>query len=186
MQDAQIVELYLKRDESAIDLTAKQYGNYCEKIAMNILNDLYDAEECVNDTYLNAWNSIPPNEPSNLATFLGKITRNLAIDRYRKKSSTKREGTEYNLLIEECEYLFPSNDSVSEEMDFKVLGEYISKFLHEQKEVPRKVFVLRYFYMESIANIAKKFFISEAKAKTMLFRTREKLKIYLTKEGIIK
>lgn len=179
MEDSAIVDLYFARDEAAIAESAARYQRYLEQISYNILSDRQDAEECVNDTWLRAWGCIPPHRPENLGTFLGKITRNLALDRYKAKTAEKRRPGEYAMSLDELAEVLP--DTEAEEQH---LGEVISAFLREQPEVHRKVFVCRYFYSESITDIGERFGYSEAKIKSMLFRTRKRLKTYLEEEGI--
>jgi len=184
MTDAEILELYLARSESAIDETAKQYGAYCTKIALNILHNNEDAEECVNDTYLSAWNSIPPQKPAVFSSFIGRITRNLSLDRYRKQKAQKRGGSIVPLLLGELEDCVPSGGSVEGEADARALENAVDIFLSGVGKTDRLYFVRRYWYADSIADIAKRFSAGESKVKTSLYRTRQKLKAHLEKEGI--
>lgn len=183
MNDEQIVELYLKRDESAIEESKAKYGAYCMKIAFNILNDELDSEECTNDTWLGAWRSIPPNIPSNLATYLGKITRNLSINRYKMKHAEKRSINEFAVSLDELGECVPGEMS-PDDGKIGAVGESISNFLHKQKQLDRMVFVCRYFYCDSVSDIAKRFDVSESKVKSLLFRMRSKLKNHLANDGI--
>lgn len=185
MKDEQIIELYFERNENAICESEKKYGAYCTKISMNILNDRLDSEECVNETWFGAWRSIPPKHPSNLATYFGKITRNLSINRYKMKYSGRRIVNEFTLSLDELSECLSKDNDVENDMQVKIVGESISRFLRTQKELARKVFVCRYFYCDSIAAIAENFNVSESNVKSLLFRTRSKLKIHLEKEGII-
>lgn len=180
MQDPEIVALYFERNERAIAVTAAQYGGYCHSIAMNILSDPQDAEECVNDTWLRAWNAIPPTRPNILRVFLGKITRNLALDRYKAGNAQKRAGGEFALSLDELGECVGTLD----ERESGQIGESISRFLRTQPETARKMFVCRYFYCESIADIARRFHVGEGRVKSALFRMRGKLKEHLEKEGI--
>ena len=180
MEDRDIIEMYFARDERAISETSSKYGSYCGSIAMNILGSREDTEECVNDTWLRAWNSIPPHRPNLLRVFLGKIARNLALDRYKARTAEKRMGGEFAMSLDELDDCIGTVD----ERESAEIGESISRFLRTQPKQTRSVFVCRYFYCDSIADIAKRFSISEAKVKTMLFRTRGKLKIHLEGEGI--
>ena len=180
MEDRDIIEMYFARDEKALAATSVKYSGYCGSIAMNILSSREDTEECLNDTWLRAWNSIPPHRPNLLRVFLGKITRNLALDRYKARTAEKRVGGEFALSLDELDECVGAVD----ERESAEIGESISRFLRTQPKETRSVFVCRYFYCDSIADIAKRFGISEAKVKTMLFRTRSKLKIYLEGEGI--
>lgn len=183
MEDLEIVELYFKRDEKAIYETQIKYGNYCYTIANNILHNHEDVEECVSDTYLKTWEAIPPHRPSILSTFIGKITRRLSINKYRNLTADKRGGGEFPLSLDELEECVASNKSIKEELDAKYLAEKIDLFLSFLKKYERNVFVCRYFYFDSIEEIANRFNYSQSKVKMMLKRTRDKLKDYLEKEG---
>ena len=180
MEDRDIIEMYFARDERAISETSVKYGGYCGSIAMNILSSREDTEECLDDTWLRAWNSIPPHRPNVLRVFLGKITRNLALDKYKARTAEKRAGGELAVSLDELDECVGAVD----ERESAEIGESISRFLRTQPKETRSVFVCRYFYCDSIADIAKRFGISEAKVKTLLFRTRNKLKIHLEGEGI--
>ena len=185
MEDLEIVELYWQRNEEAIKETSKKYGNYCYTIANNILYNNEDAQECVNDTYLGAWNAIPPHHPNVLSTFLGKITRRLSLNKWREKNAIKRGNGEAALSFDELEECIPSNSSIKEELALKELSEAINTFLETLKVDERKVFVCRYFYFESIDEIAFRFSFTPSKVKMMLKRTRDKLKDYLVKKGVL-
>ena len=175
LTDAEIVALYLARDESAVDHTARQYGAYCLSVAMNILNDRSDAEECVNDTYLRAWRSIPPQRPTVLRLFLGKITRNLAIDRYREKRSRNRE---FEIAFEEISEFLPAR----EEED-TALPALLTDFLASLSAEERNLFILRYYHGHSVARLSKAFGMKPNNLSARLYRTREKLRGYLTERG---
>ena len=175
LTDADIVALYLARDEAAIEATARIYGPYCLSVAMNILNSHPDAEECVNDTYLKTWNSIPPQKPSVLRLFLGKITRNLAIDRYRQR---KARGGELETTLEELSEILPAREE--EDSDLSML---LAAFLEDLPEDERNLFILRYWHGHSVARLAKAFRIRPNTLSARLYRTREKLRIYLTERG---
>lgn len=183
MEDKKIVDLFWDRSETAITIAKDKYGSYCRYIAKAILNNMEDVEECVNDVLLKAWNTIPPNMPQNLAAYLGKLTRTTAIDCFRKRSRKCRGGVEFLLAVEELEESIPNNINVEKEMEGKELSELINRFLGTISECERNVFVCRYWYMESITKIAKKADFSESKIKSMLFRTRKRLKAFLEKEG---
>lgn len=183
MDDNAIVDLYFRRSEQAIKETATKYGNYCYSIAYNILNNNEDAEESVNDTYNDAWNSIPPHCPSILSTFLGKITRRISIDRWRKHNAKKRGGGEMPLVLEELQNCISNTASVEEEYERQHLSDVINTFVKSLPEMEQKVFLCRYWYMDSISSINRQFGFSESKVKSMLFRTREKLRLVLIKEG---
>lgn len=183
MLDRDIVALYWKRSEEAIAQTQRKYGKYCLSIARNILPFLEDAQECVNDTYLAAWDAMPPHRPKILSTFLGKLTRRISIDRWRHLSAQKRGGDTVTLALEELGECIASDADPQKQVEAKELGQIISRFLQEQDDLARVVFVRRYFGLLRIEEIAKEFGITETNTKTMLFRTRQKLRDYLEKEG---
>lgn len=185
MEDERIIDLYWARQEQAIVETDKKYGNYCRSISLHILNSQEDTEECVNDTWLRAWDSMPPKRPDFLAAFLGKIVRNLAISRYRMSHAKKRGSGETDLLLMELEECIPSVKSVEEEIEGKETAASIDRFLAEIDAESRAVFVRRYFYVDSIKEIAERFDVSESKVKSQLFRMRNRLKDHLEKEGIV-
>ena len=183
MDDKQIVELYWQRDEHAIEATAAKYGPYCMKISRNILEDRADSEENVNDTYLHAWNAIPPQRPAILQAFLGKIARNLALNRYKAKSAQKRQSDALALPLDELDDCAVSRPGPESETAAAELGASISAFLRTQSEDARNMFILRYFYCDSIEEISSRFGCGESRVKTTLLRTRRKLKQHLIKEG---
>ena len=172
LTDAEIIALYFSRDEAALEHTAKNYGAYCRSVARNILNDPSDAEECVNDTYLRAWNSIPPQRPTVLRLFLGKITRNLAIDKYRANKSRHRE---LEVALEEIAEFLPAKEE-----DDGNLTVLLSEFLSTLPAEERDLFVLRYYHGHSVARLAKAFRMRPNSLSARLYRTREKLRAYLT------
>ena len=183
MEDTKIVDLYLARDESALRHTAEKYGGRLRGLAERILNDAYAAEECENDTYLAAWNLIPPHEPRGyLFAFLGRITRHLAIDACRRRGAEKR-GAPVCELTAELEECLPAAGGVEEALNAKALSQAISDFLQGCPEEQRNVFVRRYWYCDPIAAIAKRYGFSQSKVKVMLFRLRGGLKEYLEREG---
>jgi len=183
LDDNLILDLYTDRCESAISETAQKYGSYCLKIAANILGDSQDAEECVNDTYMKAWDSIPPKRPPAFGAFLGKITRNLSLNRFKAKNTQKRGGG-FSIVYDELEECLPSRESVESEFDMKETGLLISNFLKLCEKESRTVFVRRYWYGDSVKEIARRFGMSESKVKSSLFRTRNKLKLFLESEGV--
>ena len=183
MEDKQIVDLYFDRDEKAIYETKIKYGNYCYSISYNILNNNEDVQECLNDTYLNTWNSIPPHRPSVLSTYLGKIIRRLSIDKYRKSKATKRGGGEYAVSLNELEECVSSNVDSKDIVDEKILVENINEFLSKLSKNERVIFVSRYFYFDSINEICNRLGFNESKVKMILKRTRDKLKDYLVMKG---
>ena len=184
MDDSKIVDLYWQRSELAISETAKKYDHYCNQIAFNILSNKEDSKECVNDTYLRAWNSIPENRPTLLSSFLGKITRNLAFNTYKSKRTQKRGGGELELILDELEEIIPSVQSVEDEIEVGELTVFINSFLKSLNKENRVIFVHRYWYSYSISDIAKCYNISESKIKSILFRCRNKLKSHLEREGV--
>ena len=184
MDDTAILDLYWERSESAISETAKHYGSFCSAIAMNILQNKEDAEECVNDTYLKAWNAIPPQRPSVFSSFLGRITRNLSLDRYKARKTQKRSGDETALLLSELDECIRSGSNVEDEAESEAVAKMIDEFLSRIEKNDRLFFVRRYWYADSIAAIAARFAVGESKVKTSLFRTRNKLKNYLESEGV--
>ena len=183
MDDSQIVELYLSRDESAITQTSQKYGTKLKRIAQNVLSDAETSKECENDAYLQTWNLIPPNEPRTyLFSFVGKIVRHLAIDRLRHESRQKRSAL-YCELTDEMQECIPGNIGVSQEFDAKELSETINKFLEACPEEQRNIFVRRYWYFDSVTEICAKYSLPQSKVKTTLFRMREKLKKHLADGG---
>lgn len=183
MDDKGIIKLYFERKESALDETAKKYGKYCYAIAFNILSNREDAEESVNDTYMDAWNAMPPHRPNSLSLFLGKITRRISIDKWRIQNAKKRGGSETALVLEELYQCIASDTTVEREFEKKHLSQVINQFVKTLPGNEQKVFLCRYWYMDSIKSISKRFGYSESKVKSMLFRTREKLRDVLRKEG---
>jgi len=184
MEDSTIIQLYWDRSEMAISATDSKYGPYLGVIARNILRDEQDAEECVNDTYLHTWNAIPPERPSAFRVWLGRITRNLSLDRWRMSRAQKRGGDETTLLLEELEACVPGNHNVEQSLADQEVAALISAFLRRQKPDSRRIFLRRYWYGDSVADIARILRISESKVKSSLFRSRNALRIYLEKEGI--
>lgn len=185
MDDQQIIDLYWDRSERAISETDAKFGKYCYSIAYNILTNHEDAEESVSDTYMAAWKAMPPRRPSILATFLGKITRHLSIDRWRSRNRYKRGGGEIVLALEELEDCVPSDETVEKSFERKQLAVSFNRFLETLPETERWVFLCRYWYMDSIADIADYFGFSTSKVTSMLHRTRKKLRDALEKEGLL-
>lgn len=183
MDDEKIVELFWERDEQAIAETSAKYGALCGKIAYNILGDPQDSEEIVNQALLQLWESIPPQRPALFSAFLAKVVRNLSLNRLKAEHTQKRMASEFAVSLDELDECIP--DEKSDQSDAEHIRDSINAFLDEQKQDLRKIFVLRYFYCESIEEIAKKTGYSEGKIKTALFRMRKKLKIHLESEGIL-
>lgn len=183
MEDTKIIALYWARSEEAITETAAKYGGYCHSIAYNILSSFEDSQECVNDTYMDAWKRIPPHRPAILSSFLGKITRHLAIDRWRKRSAEKRGGGEMELALEELAECISSADDPQQEMEAKELEALIRRFLQTMPNTSRIIFLKRYWALESIQTIASEMGLSISKVKSNLHRTRMKLCKFLNEEG---
>lgn len=183
MDDKTIVDLYFLRNEDAIGLTEEKYGPYCYSIAYNILSNREDAQESVSDTYLAAWNAIPPRRPSVLSAFLGKLTRHISIDRWRQRTAVKRGGGEVAVALEELSECVAGLQNIELEYERKELMKAYTRFLKELPETERRVFLGRYWYMESIEAIATKFGFSQSKVKMLLQRTRIKLRLRFEEEG---
>ena len=183
MEDDRIIALYWERSEEALRQTQNKYDGYCMRIAERILPDREDARECVNETYLAAWNAIPPQRPAVLSTFLGKLTRRISIDRWRALTAEKRGGSAVTVALEELEACIPGGADPVKEVEAKELARAISGFLRTLPYIQRKVFLMRYFEMADMTQILEEFQISSSKAKSMLHRTRKKLKAYLQEEG---
>ena len=183
--DQKIIELYVGRSEQALSETAGKYGRYCLSIAYGILQSHEDAQECVSDAYLTVWNAIPPRRPADLGTYLGKITRNLSIDRLRTRNRDKRGGGEVPLALEELEEVVAGSDSPENEAVRKELIAGLNRFLSELTQQERYVFVRRYWYLDSLADIAKNTGFSGSKVASMLFRLRGRLKKQLIKEELL-
>lgn len=183
MEDLKIVELYWNRIEAAISETAKKYGNYLYIISYNILRSEEDSEECLNDTYMKAWNTIPPQRPTKLKAFLSKITRNLSLDTYRHSRRVKRGGGEVELVIDELSNII-STDNVEEYMDEQHVLSCINIFLESQSREKRNLFLMRYFYFYSISEIAKHSGRSEKNISSDLYRIKKDLKEMLQREGV--
>lgn len=184
MNEQLIIQLYWNRSEKAITETAKHYGNYCFKIAYNILNNNEDSEECVNDTYLKTWNTIPPKRPSSFAAFIGKITRNLALDRFDRATAQKRGGGQVSLALEELRECIPDVKTTEDKIEDSILAEVLNKFLIDLPPELRKMFMQRYWELMPIKDIAKNNGFTDSKVKMSLKRTREELKCFLEKEGV--
>ena len=184
MNDAQIVELFLKRSEQAIGEAKSKYENYCHSIAFNVLHNSEDSEECVNDTFLQAWNTIPPQRPNLLGSFLGRITRNIALNKYKHNHAQKRGCGHVNVVLGELEDCLPSTVNTEQIIEDRFIADCLNKFLSEQKGKTRRIFVRRYWYMDSISTISSNFGMSESSVKMLLLRTRNSLKSFLEKEGV--
>ena len=183
MEDEQIVSLYWERSEAAIQETETKYDRYLTKIAFNILADLEDSRESVNDTYLAAWDSMPPHRPSVLSTYLAKITRRISIDRFRYRTRDKRMASEYAISLSELGDCVSGGNTTEDAVNVKLLADAIGIYLRLIPEEARNAFVGRYYYLDPLKEVAAYCGMTESKCKTLLYRTRQGLKEYLEKEG---
>lgn len=182
MEDLNIIELYFARDEQAIKETDAKYGRLCHSIAYNILHNKEDSEECVNDTYIGVWNAIPPTRPNHFIGFVCKITRNLALKRIEAMNRLKRSQATVVSLDELAEIL--SDESIAEDVSDEGITALIGDFLRKEKADVRNVFLRKYYFFDSVGDIAERYGFTEDKVKSMLYHTRKKLKEYLVKEGV--
>lgn len=185
MEDREIVALYWARSERAIAETQKKYGAYLMHIALRILPSREDAEECVSDGYHGAWNAMPPHRPAALSAFLGKLVRRSAIDRFRRGRAEKRGGGELPLALEELGECVGGGAEIEDELERRELAEAVRRFLASLAETERSVFLSRYWYCESVKDIARRFGFTESKTAAMLHRTRQKLRAALEQEGML-
>lgn len=185
MEDSQIVELYWQRNPIAVEETQRKYSAYCQSIAERILGNREDAEEAVNDTLAGAWLAIPPHRPAILRTFLGKITRQLALNQLRSRQTQKRGGGETLIILEELDDCVPSGFSIDQTLEAQEITRLLNRFLENLREDERRVFLRRYWYFDSIKDIAAHFGYSQSKVKMLLLRQRKRLRELLQKEGII-
>ena len=184
MNDAEIIELYIRRDESAIQETEARYGHYCHAIALNIVSVKEDAEECVSDTYLNAWNSIPPQKPDSLKTWLGKTVRNISLDLWRKNHRQKRyAGMEQ--LFDELAECIPSPSNIDAELEKQQIVDFLNHWLSKLSKNDRALFMRRYWNGEPVKVLAELYHISPANLANRLYYLRKKLKKSLEKEGVV-
>ena len=184
MTDTEIINLFFERSEQAIDELAKKHGNAVARVARNILGNEQDTEECVNDTYLGAWNAIPPHRPSPLRTFVCKIARNLATKKYHANTAVIR-NSQYDLALDELEEYLADNSSVDEAYDAKELAEAINGFMATLNYSDRFLFTRRYWFSDPVQDIAKMAHSTTNSVTVRLFRIREKLRLYLEKEGLL-
>lgn len=184
MDDSKIVELFWSRNEKAIDEVSAKYSRYCHSIAYNILHNNEDSEECVSDTYIRAWYSMPPHKPNKLSAFLGKITRNLSLNRYEKLNAEKRGDGQTPIVLDELQECIHSSENVDDIVDDIVLKDALNCFLSNLDEEQRNIFLQRYWYLCSIKEISGEHHCSEGKIKMILMRKRNELKCFLEKEGI--
>lgn len=185
MVDPEIVDLYWQRSDMAIPETARKYGRYCHSIAYNICFSREDAEECVNDTYFKAWRMMPDKRPSVLSVFLGRITRNLALDRCRANNSKKRGRAETVLALHELEDCIPDSMNVEQSYEEKELKAAIGTFVAGLPEPDRNIFVARYWFLASMAEISRRTGCGEGRLRTRLYRLRRGLREYLQREGLL-
>ena len=183
MEDKKIVQLYWDRNQDAIVATAQKYGKYCTSIAHHILDNMEDTKECVNDTYWKTWNCIPPTRPTIFSAFLGKITRNLAFDKYKYNHVMKRGNGEVAVVLDELAECVSGVESVEQEIDRRELIEAIHSFLGALESKKRSIFISRYWYCDSISAIAKRHEMTERNVSVTLNRLRAKLKEYLAERG---
>lgn len=185
MEDKEIVELYFQRSERAVEETKEKYEKYCYRIAYNILHNNEDVEECLNDMYMKTWNAIPPLRPESLGAYVGKIARNLALHVYEKKHRKKRGAGNSEVTLNEIEEMFSRNGNPEEKVEMDFMMSCVDDYLESLTQLNRLVFVGRYWYFESIEEIAAHLGITKSRTKSILFRTRKGLKVYLAKEGIL-
>ena len=185
MDDGKIIALYWAREQAALEQTQRKYGKYLMRIAYQILASPEDSEESVNDTYLAAWNAIPPHKPDSLCAFLSKLTRRISIDLLRKRESLKRGGSQYTLSLAELSECLPGGEDTQQAAEAKLLAEAIGRFVAELPEKTRQVFLGRYYFLDSVREVARCCGVTEANAKTMLHRTRLALKAFLEQEGFL-
>lgn len=185
MEDEKLIELFWNRSELAIQETSNKYGGYLRRISMNILESAEDAKECVNDTYLKVWNSIPPQRPGVFQSWIGRIARNISLDRYRHEHAKKRGGHGMDILLSELEECITYPDSWKRESSDEQIAEALNQFLQGMKKENRMIFVRRYWYGDSVGEIAQHFSMKESKVKTSLYRSRNMLRRHLDKEGIV-
>ena len=184
MEDAAIIDLYWARSQQAIAESERKYGAYCHTIARRILDREEDAEECVNDTWLHAWNAMPPQRPSILSAFFAKLTRNLSLDRWRRLRAAKRGGSQVELALHELEDCLPDRRRPDEALEAAETARLISAFLRRQGELDRKLFVRRYFYLEPLAELGARFGLTQGQVKSRLHRMRKRLREELEREGV--
>lgn len=185
MEDQRIIDLFFRRKDDAIDQTNQKYGKYCYTIAWNILSNRQDAEECVNDTWLGAWNAIPPHRPAHLRPFLGKITRSCAFNRRKAQQTQKRGGGELPLILEELECCLPSVPSAAEDLEEAELENSINAFLHTLPEQECSIFLRRYWFAEPLSEIARRYGLNLNTVKSSLHRSRGKLKRHLEQAELL-
>ncbi|MBE6985643.1 MAG: sigma-70 family RNA polymerase sigma factor [Ruminococcaceae bacterium] len=185
MEDRRIVELYWLRSEEAITASERKYGAYCNTISYNITYSHEDAEECVNETWIRSWNTMPPQKPMRLMAFFGKIVRNCSLDLFRRKTALQRGGGSVPLALEELSECLASEQDVEKQVESRQLSESLNRFLHDLPQRDCNLFLRRYFYMDSVETAAKRYHITAKNAAVILHRVRKKLAEYLQKEGLL-
>lgn len=185
MKDTEIIERYWQRDEAAIARTSEKYGSYCYSVANNILHNREDSLECLNDTWLRAWNSIPPHKPKNLKIFLAKIVRNLAFNKFEERNAKKRGGGEIVFVLDELEECIPNPHDVESEISIKELEKSIDSFVRGLSRRDANLFIRRYFFTEPIKAVAERYGLSENNVTVLLSRIRRKLRKYLEQEDLV-
>lgn len=185
MDDNEIIELFWQRDQQAVAAVSDKYGGYCQAIAGRILSVPEDAEECVNDALYRAWEAIPPQRPGSLSAFLGRLTRNLSLDRWRQDSAQKRGGGQVTLALSELEECVPAPLGVEDAVDARLLADCVERFVRTLPDVQRRVFLRRYWYLCSVKEVAAQSGMSESRTASMLYRLRKSLKQFLEEEGIM-
>lgn len=183
VEDREIVALFWERNDAALTEAERKYGAYCYAVARNIVGNDEDAKECVNDVWMAAWRSIPPHQPTVLQAFLGKLARNISLKKWRDRRAAKRGGGELSLVYEELADCIPAHSTVEQEIETAALSQCVNRFLDSLPPVEQAVFLRRYWYFDSIKVIAGRFHFTQAKVKSMLHRTRQKLAAVLQKEG---
>lgn len=184
LDDSEIIDLFFMRSERAITELSAKYGPLCMKISMNILSQKQDAEECVNDSYLVAWNTIPPQKPNPLRSYICRIVRNQSINRWRYKNAKKRKS-EYDLCLEELENVLSASGKIDDELNEKTLVSYLEEFLDTLDPVNRMIFIRRFWFMDSYQAIAKRSGLREVTIRVRISRTKRSLKTFLVKKGVI-
>jgi len=184
MTDPEIINLFFSKSPKALKAVNNKYGKYCFAIAYNILSSREDSDECVNDTFFAAWNAIPPAKPNRLSAYLGRITRNIALNRYKLLHTDKRKGIQTELVLSELSECIPANTDTEQAFNEAYVIHAIEAYLKAQPEIKRNIFIRRYFYMYPVKDIAKAYAYSQSKITSLLFRMREELRSYLEREGI--
>ena len=184
MEDGTIIDLYWARSQQAISASEKKYGSYCHTIAQRILDRREDAEECVNDTWLRAWNTMPPQRPNILSAFFAKLTRNLSLDRWRQNRAAKRGGAQVEVALHELEECLPSRSGPDEALEARETAALISAFLRRQSELDRALFIRRYFHLEPLNSLEERFGLRTGQVKSRLHRIRGRLRQELEREGV--